>query len=193
MSRRFTLHSEVSSISEEEDSFNLAVIGDSSEGKLTLICRLIKHWTEQSSKSHKKSKKRGNAPADLGIKGRSLTVDIVDTSTTKSCTFPQGLPSFDVYVLVYSLVCDGSFESVVAARDQILQQEGPSVPNVFVANKTDIVGSVDKTERMSRDLNISCEWEHGHVEISAEKDLSVIQFLVYLALVKSNLLVVSAS
>ncbi|XP_048253933.1 GTP-binding protein rhb1-like [Haliotis rufescens] len=175
MSRRFTLHSEVSSILVEEDSFNLAVIGDSSVGKSTLICRLIKHWTEQSSKSHKKSKKRRNARVDLGIKGRNLTVDIVDTSTTKTCTFPQGLPSIDVYVLVYSLVCDDSFESVVAARDQILQQEGPSVPIVFVANKTDIAGSVDKTERMSRDLNISCEWEHGHVEISAEKDLSVLQ------------------
>ncbi|XP_071094912.1 GTP-binding protein Rhes-like [Haliotis cracherodii] len=174
MSRRFTLHSDTRT-SSEEDTFNLAVIGDGSVGKSTTVCRLIKHWTELSSQAHKKSKKHKKSHGDLGIKGRSLTVEIVDTSSKKRFPFLQRLPSCDAYVLVYSLVCDDSFDFVVAARDQILQQEGPSVPIVFVANKTDIADSVDKTERVYRDLNISCEWDNGHEEISAEKDTSIIQ------------------
>ncbi|XP_046571953.1 GTP-binding protein rhb1-like [Haliotis rubra] len=175
MARQFTL-SLTENSEKEEDTFKLTVLGHKGVGKSTFNCRLMKHWIELS-RQEKKKWKRSKGCGDLGIKGRSLTVDTVDITVKARFPFMQKLPSCDVYVLVYSLVCDGSFEAVVAARDQIIQQEGPLVPIVFVANKTDIADSVDKTERVYRDLNISCEWENGHVEISAERDTSVLPVL----------------
>ncbi|XP_046572746.1 ras-like protein rasV [Haliotis rubra] len=174
MSRQVTFHSEVSISSGEDETLRLAVIGDSRVGKSTIVARLFKHWTELTSCSKQKGKTGADA---LGIQGRDVIVDIVDTPTKKCLSFMQRPPSCDVYVLVYSLVCDESFESAVAAREQIIRLRGPKVPIVFVANKTDIADSVDKTERVYRDLNISCEWENGHVEISAEKDTSVLPVL----------------
>ncbi|XP_067673806.1 uncharacterized protein [Haliotis asinina] len=174
MSRQISIDSDAKSSSDDGETFHLAVIGDSGVGKSTFTSRITKHWTDLSATVSKK----GSEPAeDLGINGQGLTVDIIDTSTKKRFSFLQRFCTCDVYVLVYSLVSDASFESAVAAREKILQQKGPTVPIVFVANKTDIADSVDKTERVYRDLNISCEWEHGHVEISAEQDTSIIQVL----------------
>ncbi|XP_067656278.1 ras-like protein family member 10B [Haliotis asinina] len=179
MDRQFTL-SLREDTRKEEDTFRMAILGHTKVGKSTVSCRLVNLWTtlsRQTKEKGRKGRKGRKGCSDLGIKGRSLTVNFVDIAVNTVCPFLQPLPSCDAYVLVYSLVCDESYEAVVAAKDHIIQQEGSSVPIVFVANKKDIADSVDQTQRMYQHLNINCEWENGHMEISAEMDDTVMPVL----------------
>ncbi|XP_071094526.1 ras-related protein Rap-1b-like [Haliotis cracherodii] len=147
----------------EKSSLKMVVMGYQGVGKKTLMDGLQGKWSEIRSKKTRK----GERDDDLGIRGRDLNVEIIHTAVKRHFPFIQRLPSCDAYLLVYSLVCEDSFKSVTAVREQIIKQKGDSIPIIFVANKTDIAQDTDKTVRVYRDLSISCEWEHGHYEVSA--------------------------
>ncbi|XP_048253931.1 GTP-binding protein rhb1-like [Haliotis rufescens] len=148
-------------------SLNLLVMGGHGVGKHTLSDRLIDCWKDSAT-----SISRQTTEDVLGIGEKTLQTQVQEASSGRT-SFLQRVPTSDVYLLVYSITDDASFQEAVNIRERILNQKGANVPIVFAANKTDIGQSVDQIERVYRDLNISCEWEHGHVEISAEKDDSV--------------------
>ncbi|XP_071094734.1 GTP-binding protein Rheb homolog [Haliotis cracherodii] len=152
-------------------SLNLLVVGDHGVGKRSLSSRLEDCWRDSAT-----SISRQTTEDVLGIGGKTLHILVQEASSGRT-SFLQRVPTSDVYLLVYSITDDVSFQVAVNIREKILKQKGANVPIVFVANKTDIGQSVDRTERVYRDLNISCEWEHGHVEISAEKDDSVFKVM----------------
>ncbi|XP_046565287.1 GTP-binding protein Rheb homolog 1-like [Haliotis rubra] len=152
-------------------SLNVLVMGGDGVGKRTLISRLMDCWKKTATSISQLA-----TDDILGIGGKTLDIRTQEASTGRM-SFLQRIPTSDVYLLIYSMIDDASFQIAVSIRERILAQKGPNVPIVFVANKTDIGQSVDQIERVYRDLNISCEWENGHVEISAEKDESVYKVL----------------
>ncbi|XP_046574254.1 GTP-binding protein Rheb homolog 1-like [Haliotis rubra] len=152
-----------------KSSLKMVVMGYQGAGKKTLVDGIQRNWSELRSRSSRK----GERTDDLGIRGRDVNIEVIETAVKRPFPFIQRLPSCDAYLLVYSMVCEDSFKSVTAVRDQIIQQKGDSIPIIFVANKTDIAQNVDKTRRVYRDLFISCEWEHGHYEISARNSTDI--------------------
>ncbi|XP_067667630.1 GTP-binding protein Rheb homolog 1-like [Haliotis asinina] len=152
-----------------KSSLKLVVMGYQGAGKKTFVDGIQRNWSELKSRRTRK----GDDSDDLGIRGRDVKIEVIETAVKRPFSFIQGLPSCDAYLLVYSMVCEDSFKSVTAVREQIIQQKGDSIPIIFVANKTDIAQDLDKTQRVYRDLFVSCEWEHGHYEISARNSTDI--------------------
>ncbi|XP_067657940.1 uncharacterized protein [Haliotis asinina] len=143
-------------------SFRLAVCGDHGVGKSTLISRLQELWKETVDTVSLKTTYDAYGIADMDLE---ITKRV--TSTVASL---ERVPVSDAYLLVYSLTDADSFQSVVAERENLLDHHGQTVPIVFVANKVDIAGPTERVDSVTRDLGITCQWEHGYVEVSAEDD-----------------------
>ncbi|XP_071115727.1 GTP-binding protein Rheb homolog [Haliotis cracherodii] len=150
---------------DELGSFHIAVCGDHGVGKRTLISKLKELWKETVDSVSTKTTYDAYGISDMG-----LAVTKRNTSRVSSL---ERVTVCDAYLLVYSLTDAASFQSVVAHRERLLDQHGIAVPIVFVANKVDIAGPTEKVDSVTRDLNITCQWEHGYVEVSAEDDVYI--------------------
>ncbi|XP_046556170.1 uncharacterized protein LOC124265421 [Haliotis rubra] len=147
--------------------FHLSVCGDHGVGKRTLISRLQELWKETVDTVSLKTTYDAYGIADM-----ELDITRRDTSSVASL---GRVPLSDAYLLVYSLTDAASFYSVVAERNSLLDQHGETVPIVFVANKVDIAGPTERVDSVTRDLSITCLWEHGSVKVSDEEAASTMK------------------
>lgn len=128
--------------------------------------------------------------ADFPIGGCSLTLDILDTAG--SYDFPAmktlNIASSDVFVIVYAVDDEASFDEVVCQsaldlqrwdadyiidlqmlilRNQVVQSKGDGIPLVVVANKSDL----DESQKLVDDNQaekVVSRWQHGFVKCSAK-------------------------
>ncbi|KAH3880283.1 ras-related protein Rap-2c-like [Dreissena polymorpha] len=101
------------------------------------------------------------------LMSQDFTVDLIDTDETAlPALIKMNIRRADAFVLVYAVDDFYSFEYIRCMRDAIVKIRTADVPIVVVGNKIDIPER--EVHPVVADCLVTVEWEHPHVEISAQ-------------------------